>query len=352
MIDRLTITRVFATFLVYTLSLSAAAAESPVIGFDLPATAAAHPVDPGDPHSPVTIELKLSSMIASPTVPRIDQWLLRCQPRDARLSVADYAPRTEVASELSGPINIKRTDEKTDSFGLSIDGSYGHLAHANGGADHSKKKSESVQYERMAPVQAVTAAGTIHRGRGVYFKLRWTSQQVLEGEKTFRITLHVPANWRGGLIDVSVCAQAEHRGFAGFDHEVRTLGSARFVVAAYRAADQEARATAMKLARAEYRLREAARDSGTSASGLSFSAMWKKLAAELNPVGPAHQREWLEQLMFESVDPHVDERIRELPVSLRVAVLEYCERREAFASVTAPEDAARLVAERSDGEAL
>lgn len=349
MIHRPTHYSVLATGLFYSLSLSAVAAEPPVIRFDLPATTAASPIDSSDPSSPVEIELKLSSMIASPNVPRIDQWLVRCEPRDGNLTVADYAPRTEVGSDIGSPINVKQTDEKTDSFGLSLDGSYGHLARAHGGADHSTKNSESVQYDRLAPVQAVTASGTIRRGRGVYFKLRWTSQQVLEGEKSFRITLNVPPTWRGGLIDVSVLAQAERQSFAGLDREVKTLGSARFVVAAYRESDREAKAMAMKLARAEHRLREAAREKERSSGIASLPALLKKIVAGFDFGSGGSDDEWIERLMHNEADPHIDEQINRLPVSVRVAVLDYCETRRAFSAIAAPEDSTQLVANRSDG---
>ena len=139
------------------------------------------------PYDPtlVTVELQLSSMIEAPEVPRIDQWLIRCQPRDNEVWIADYAPRTETASELASPIQVKQTEEESNSLGLSLDAAYGHVAHGNAGTDHTQKNINTVQFDRMALEQTVTASGTINRGRGVYFKLRWTAQQILEGEKTF-----------------------------------------------------------------------------------------------------------------------------------------------------------------------
>jgi len=116
--------------------------HDPVVRFDLPAVVAARPAD-ADPSDPtlVTIPLRLSSMIESPEVPRIDQWLVRCQPRDNTTSIADYAPRSEASSDLASPIQVKQTEEQTNAIGLSVDGAYGHLAHGKAGADLTKKTS-------------------------------------------------------------------------------------------------------------------------------------------------------------------------------------------------------------------
>ena len=53
------------------------------VHFDLPQVAAAEPAEPVlSDRRLVTVALRLSSMIESPEMPRIDQWLVRCQPRD------------------------------------------------------------------------------------------------------------------------------------------------------------------------------------------------------------------------------------------------------------------------------
>ena len=122
----------------------------------------------------------------------------------------------------------------------------------------AKKTLDSYQYNQIAPVQAVTASGTIDRGRGVYFKLRWTATQVLEGEKKFTLTFRVPEAWRSGLMDVSVIAQSHHSSFAKWDDGVKTIGAANFVVAVYRQGDREAAKAAQVLAESELKLREVA----------------------------------------------------------------------------------------------
>lgn len=312
----------------------ASAADGAVVRFDLPPIAAARDAtsDAGDP-SLVTVELRLSSMIESARVPQIDQWIVRCQPRDSDVQIGDYAPRTETASGLSTPIQVKKTEEETNAFGLSLDGAYGHAIRGNVGSDHTNKNINTLQFDRVAPLQVVTAAGTINRGRGVYFKLRWTAEQVLEGEKTFHLTLRVPSTWRGSLLDVSVVAQSDRKSFGGLEHETRTNGSANFVVAVYREGDSAATELSQALADAEEALRSAAAEHSVLAEGNSLPKMLRRVAMKLDLESSQDDQGWLQRLLVERADPHLDKDIRQMPMPVRVAVLDYAEVRDKFVTM-------------------
>lgn len=320
------------------------AAEQPGIRFDLPPLVAAQRIETAtqtelfSDDRLVSIELKLSSMIAGPIVPKIDQWLVRCQPRDQDVSIADYAPRTELASEIAGPIEIKTSNERSHSFGVALDGAYSHLARIHSGIDKTDKNIDSYQLQRLAPVQAVTAAGTINRGRGVYYKLRWTAQQVLEGEKVFHITLRVPASWRGSLIDVSVVAQTQAKSFGGLESEIRSLGAADFVVAAYLANDQQAADQARQLFDAENELRTLARHCADPPSALSLTNLFRQLAIKLDPESELDKKSWVDRLLICQADPHLDKEIKKLPMTVRVAVLDYVDARDEFQRLNQDED--------------
>ena len=322
--------------------------DSATLQFDMPPLAQARPVSsqlsqsiadmmPGE--NLVSCELNLSSMIASPRMPQIDQVLVQCQPRDESLMISDYGPRTELASDVAGPIQVKELDEQTASSGLSIDGSYGHAARGSFGADRGSKNSDTIQYSRIAPVQAVTASGTINRGRGVYFKLRWTATQVLEGEKKFVLTFRVPAGWRSSLIDVSVAAQSHRRpsawdAFGSRDDEVETIGSAHFVVAAYRSGDREAAVAAQTLAEAEQRLRKVAATVSPTAKAVdSVPAMLRHVVRKFDKQPEVKTTSWVDRLIVRNADPYFDKQISRLPVDVRVAALDYVDARDEFASL-------------------
>ncbi len=325
--------------------ISALAGMSPnaAVQFDLPPVAAA--VALSDDLNVVTVEIRLSSMIASPESPPIDQWIVRCQPRDRSISIVDYAPRTETGSDVATPIQIKNISEKGSATGISMDGSYGHLARINAAADRSKKLTNSVQFDRVAPVQAVTASGTINFGRGVYFKLRWTAQQILEGEKTFRLSLRVPSEWRGSLMDVSVIAQGERKSF-GWDREIKTLGSANFVVALFKDHDTEAETIARSLAESEYALRIlAAKHRVTEIDSHSLPSMLRHVANKLDFESDERpQQDWLQRLLTNGADPHLDKQISKLPMPIRIAVLDYVDHRNAFLTMEAQPPVAAIEA--------
>jgi hypothetical protein len=302
-----------------------------LVHFDLPPTAAA--TTENDPNV-ITFTLRLSSMIQSPSMPRIDQWMVTCHPREEGLLVVDYSPRTETASDLSTPIQTKLSQEKTQSLGLHLDSSYSHVAGATAAADNGVKNIESVQFDRTAPVHAVTAAGTIDRGRGVYFKLRWTATQVLEGEKQFQVTLRVPQGWRGSLMDVSVRADRTEKKFAGLDQETVTVGSAHFVIATYRDGDQDAYQYAIRLASAERELRTLAKTMEGHQSIRSLPQMLRHVVAKFDHDSQIADTRWVSRLISGRADPHLDKAINKLPMSLRIAALDYADCRDDFAALS------------------
>lgn len=316
-----------------------ALAERPAIQFDMPGVAVAyHQVDVPE-HTPVAIpagwkliefELRLSCINESLADSPMRQCVVRVQPRDRSLQIVDYAPRTEVVSELTTPIQVKQTDETSRSMGVSLNGGYASLAHGNIGSDNGTKKTESVQFDRAAPVQAVIASGTFERGRGVYFKLRWTDTQVLEGERSFRVTLGVPATWRGELVDVSVVAEAEYRSFASWERELKPVAAANFIVATYPHDDDEAEALAYQLAQTEYRLRVAAMNQSPVPAPSTLPQMLRHVAMKIDPDTSPRDTTWLARLLVGQADPHVDKTIRRLPADLRVVALNYVDARRRF----------------------
>jgi len=309
---------------------SSAMDHSAVVHFDMAPTAAASVDKSESGRVTLCVDLELSSMIDLPEAPRIDQWLVRCQPRGHVASIADYRPRTETDSDLASTIQVKQSEEKNHSLGIGVNGSYTHQLRANAGLDQTTRNVNSLQFDRIAPLHAVTASGTINRGRGVYFKLRWTSKQILEGQKMFQLVLDVPDAWRTGLIDVSVLAQSEQKSFAGWDRDSKTLGAANFVVAVYRKEDKQAGNQARKMANAEYDLRNLILEQRPTQTATSLPNILQHVASKLEREPDPSSQRWLERLMLDQADPCLDKEIRKLPMALRLAVLNYAEARVDF----------------------
>ncbi len=321
----------FSTLFLLALTASPALATGAVIRFDLAPTIAAKPAgDCRDHDNIVQCQIRISSLIVAPDSPQIDQWLVVCQPRGGELAIVDYSPKTNAESNIEGPIEVKMTDESSAAMGLSLDGNYGHVVSTNIGADRGNKKIDSRQYALAPPRKTVTASGTINRGRGVYFKLRRSHRQILEGDKTFTLTFRVSADWRGSLIDVSVLAQSQHQALAGFDKQIKTMGQSNFVVAAYREGDAEAALVSRQLADAEQALRQIADEKLSNNRSTSLSGILRRIAITLDLDAPQDNGQWIWRLLSGDADPYLDKEIQRLPVEVRVAALDYCDVRDQF----------------------
>ena len=321
----------FAACVAVSLSAQTTNAQD-VIRFDIRPTAPAF-ASADDPLL-MTCNFQLSSLIASPSVPRIDQWLVKFQPRDPQVSITDYAPRTDLGSDVDGPVQVKTINEQKKSLGLSLNGDYAKALQGSAAAEGYTKTTDSEQYNRIAPVQAVTASGSINRGRGVYFKLRWTAQQVLEGEKSFQLTFQVPPQWRGSLIDISVSAQSQRHSFAGWDNQIKTLGSANYVVAVHPQGDREAAKQAKRIALAEQALRDTVALYPQRQSPQSLPAMIRHVAVKLNLDSPCPDHRWIQRLLKGEADPYMDREISKLPMEVRVAAIDYHDARNKFAQLS------------------
>ena len=304
---------------------NAAFGDTQAVHFDLAHTTKATPVE--SDQSLVRCELHLSSLVIDANALRVDQWIVRCSPRDSAMQIFDYFPRTEAASDIDGSIQIKSSQESTQSFGIGIDGQYAKAISWNIGADAGGKQTETKTFNRVAPVQAVTVSGTYDRGRGVYFKLHSTAKQILEGEKVFRLTLRVPRHWSGGIIDVSVTANSSQRGFANWDSRSKQLATTRFAVAAYRDGDDKAATLAMQIADRERELRRVHSRHADSLAAPTLPLMLRHVAAKLNLDSTPPKTDWIDRLIAGQTDPYMDSQISRLPMEVRVAVIEYHEAR-------------------------
>lgn len=331
-----------------------AEARSPGVQFDVAPIVAARPVESGEDSisvaaaslagDRVTIDLQLSALVTSPTAPPIDQMLIEVDVLDAGVLVDDFSPRTQLASPLTGDIAVEHTEEANKRLGFNVTGRYSEFLHGDVGGDFGEKQIESRKFQRVAPVEVVAASGTINRGRGVFFKLRATPSQVLEGDKSFSMVLRIPATWRGGTLRVRATAQVVRRGLPGMGAETITVGDDQFLVTTFLAGDMEARRAAMDVAAAERQLRVVARDQDRAIRQRSTPNLIHQVATALDLTPPRIAADWMQRAVFGSLDPHHDAEIRRLPVDVRVAVLDYQEAQRNLRALAASE--AELVATR------
>lgn len=334
------------------------AAIAQPVQFDLPQLVSAVPVActavDGDDHRLVHFDLTLSIIVDSFPAPTIDQLVVDVNPQGGTAMVVDYAPRTELASQYNGDIEVLHSEEQNRLVTLSLQSQHPGVVSGGLTGTQGQKQAESLKYQRVAPLHLIAASGTTQRGRAVYFKFRSTDRQIIEGERTLGVTLRVPQDWQGELIDVQITADSQSSGlstqvasWAGLGTSPQRVGAARFLVAAYRSDCVTARSAARDLSAAESQLRREVQrlQSVASTSGtdeVPSGTLWTPVARGLD--WNRSQRQELaraaslalHRALAGTLDVHADRSLRGLPVDTRAALVEYDRVRRRFLQLNHP----------------
>ncbi|TWT95343.1 hypothetical protein Pla108_34890 [Botrimarina colliarenosi] len=193
--------------------------RTPEVSFDVPATLTCRDVtsDAFRATHPdqrlVAVEAPVSLLLFHGLANKVDDIVVEIDGGDAGLTVYDYAPRTELTSELSKPTEFKETTAAEKSIGATIGAKLAPEVALTPtlSAGSSKAQSQTVTRSELPPKQAVIVSGTTGGRSGVYYKLRRSSQSTLEGERTFTVTFAAPLDWQGGAIEVRCLARGEKR---------------------------------------------------------------------------------------------------------------------------------------------
>jgi hypothetical protein len=147
------------------------------------------------------------------------------------LTVYDFSPSTQLASDVAREIETTTTTKKARSLDATLGGQlpvpYAEvIAHVSPSinAGTSRNEMETEKFSRLPPKHAVVVSGTSSEGRGVFFKLRRSSQTSLEGLHELNVAFVAPADWRRGDIRVT-CAARGRRKVLWLEQKA-TLGSA------------------------------------------------------------------------------------------------------------------------------
>lgn len=196
--------------------------ELPELEFDVPPTLVARDVTPHNyqPLSPgerlVEVCLPVSVVVVKGDVNRIREVIVEIDGAEAGLRVHDFSPDTRLASDRTDQVTVQTTRESKRGIDASLGGALpvaGGTAHLTpsitGGA--SDRTASTITETRLAPKQAVLVSGAVNHRRGVYFKLRRSTQTTLEGEHDLAVTFVAPADWAGGALRVDCVARGEKR---------------------------------------------------------------------------------------------------------------------------------------------
>ncbi len=235
---------------------------------------------------------RITAMVEDGKLPEGMQYAYQILNPTQRVRIVDYQPQTQQATAVAGNVSVEKKKESNKSLGLSVSGSFESIAQGTAGSDIGTKDTSQIRYELKPPMEVVLVAGTMDRGTGVYFKLRPSPDEALEGSREFSVVMRVPDSWRGDVFYVRCEAQEDRRG------NYTSLGVARFVVGLYAEGDEDAREAAENLVRAEATLRRTVAQRQRDIHKRSIPTVVHQVAALLDVYDPRIPDAWLDHLIY------------------------------------------------------
>jgi len=168
------------------------------------------------------------------------------------MRVHDFSPKTELASDITHEIETTTTTKKSRSLDGTLGGTLpipgaeaaAHLTPSiTAGLSNCNTATEKVN--RLPPKHAVVVSGTSSSGRGVFFKLKRSSQTSLEGVHELSVTFIAPRIWQRSEIMVACAAHGERKTMLWMKEE-GTIGQATRTVQLVEMGARPVRQTVLK----------------------------------------------------------------------------------------------------------
>jgi hypothetical protein len=200
------------------------AVARPYVEFDFARSVECRDVTPPEraelyPHQRlVAMTLPVSVRFRGVAAEDVDELDVEINGTAAGLQVFNFSPETQLESDVKKTIETVTTVKKD----RSLDGSLGGVlpipyseavAHVtpsvNAGISHGEIATEKMH--RLPPKYAVVVSGTSSAGRGVFFKLKRSSQTSLEGVHELAVTFIAPRDWVGDKVNVGCSARGNRK---------------------------------------------------------------------------------------------------------------------------------------------
>ncbi len=278
----------------------------------------------------VDVQLDVSALFTPGDASSITEYTVRIVSRHDDVQVADFSPRTEMQSDIFGAMQVSQDSDRNRDAAIQGVGGYPGVGSAQGYASYHDNSHQTIHFARKPAMEMLTSSGTIERRRGVYFKMRQSSQMTLEGARPFRIVFEVPQAWRADLLDVTIEAVGTE---PGHNKRPRVLSTQQFVVALYQEYDEYAAGVAANYVRQQENLRQSARSFARTIEQRSYPTPIHKLGAKLDIYEPSIPQGWLETLVNQSGVSYQLNRLAHLPVDVRVAIMNYLDQKSLMESM-------------------
>ncbi len=297
-------TALFHSFIFLHAVVSLSQAEPPRVHFDTTYTVQCQDVSTEEflQTSPserlIEARFQVSSLITKGEEDDLIQYFYRIESPHGALRIADFSPQTTLAAEHAGNITVEKQDSTESTIGATVPIPNKYSPKSGTSAGVTKSNGTKTKFDLLPPMELLAASGTIHRGTGVYFKLKPSDRTTLEGAKEFVVVMRVSDGWRADLMHIHCRANGFDRGVVRQLDEKRSSGGGDFIVALYLEGDDEARSAADQYAQAERRLRKAAVSHQADARARNPSSLVGQIGALFSP--PAIPENWLSWIIFGS----------------------------------------------------
>ena len=242
---------VAATLLISAFSTLPLFADNAQVVFDLPETIECKDVTPKDfaaAHPSLKViegKFRVSARIVAGVESDIVDFLYIVASPDRKMRFQDYLPNTTLESTAVDNV-IEVTDTTEDINATDANAKVGYKTDGFGiTKNKGSKKTESMHSKQIAAKALVVASGTTDHEHGIFFKLRPSKGESLEGAKQFTFLATVPMAWRGDWCTISCAARAKAKVF--FTKSNVAAGVEQTQVGMFLAGDSEAAELANEL---------------------------------------------------------------------------------------------------------
>lgn len=283
----------------------------------------------------VEVQLESSALFQTGSTVRVTETMIRVMSRHDDVLVADFSPRTELQTDVFGPMQISVEEDRLREMGIQGVAGYPMIGNASGFAYQSDSGHQTVHFAKKPAMEPLTAAGTLARQRGVYFKMHQSSQTTLEGTRPFRIVFEVPESWRADLLDVTIDAVGLE---SASSRKTTVLTSQPFVVAVFQDRDDAAARIAANYIKQQSNLAIYAKSYARMIEQRNYPTPFHKLGAKLDIYEPEIPRGWFDALVYRPGTGYHLSKLSPLPVDVRVAIMNYIDHKQRLEALSGSKD--------------
>ncbi|PQO28161.1 hypothetical protein [Blastopirellula marina] len=197
------------------------------------------------------LDVMISTMVDSRISKDLTETTFLIEPHNPSIQIEDFSPQTTLQSPYAGNISQEKRVEYNVDGKLTANQTITPNLGGGGSLGISRKQSSVEKVDVIPEMKLVSASGTIHRGRGVYFRFNRTPQTSLEGTTVLGVILAVPDGWTADTMTVRCRAKVRQPIVPGGPSKENAIPESHYTVAMYVAGDRYAADAASRYVREE-----------------------------------------------------------------------------------------------------